>query len=96
MKCTNADCRCLTHVSPETHLPCCPHCKVPLLQTDPDPFAGDCPNGRWVQKGRGRCPALGRVFTHDTWQWLPRDNFHGEDLPPSNGWRPIQIDEAWL
>lgn len=87
MRCDNPDCQCLSHVDPSTHVPCCPIHRIPLIRSGDASDIGECPLGR-------KCGSRGRAFTHDTWTWVPKDNFHGSDLPPANGWLPLEIKEA--
>lgn len=76
-------CRCTAHVDPTTHVPVCPYDSTPLqLSTREDP--------------RGFCPACftrGHFAHHpaDTWAWVHRDTFAGEDAPPWDGHLPIRI-----
>lgn len=78
MKCLRDVCGCWSHIDPDTHVPCCPYCRIPLIAE------GACPNGRY-------CPTGGTPVPLPEWVWLPRDVFHGDDLPPANGWRPVTI-----
>lgn len=89
MRCSNPNCGCPTHVDPATHIPCCPFHAIPLIQYGDLGDLAACPKGR-------DCPTRGGHIDHERWYWAPRDNFHGHDLPPANGWLPIEIPEELL
>lgn len=78
-------CRCLCHVSPATHVPCCPFHRMPLVSSVREPGKGFCRS----------CEAA-EVHAHitpDQWAWIHRDVFSGWDVPPWNGYHPMVLDQ---
>lgn len=92
MKCTDPDCRCMAHVSPATHYPCCPQHHTPLTATGRLEY-GQCESYRVV--GRAKAGGVLTIPCHDwhedDWEWLLRDLFHGADLPPWDGTQPLDL-----
>lgn len=87
--CTGCGC----HVNPVDYVPVCRIHGVPLVRAEAG--NGLCPwVGRVVKlrrmghETRERCHAWGP----DSWVWVPRSRFAGEDLPPYNGFQPPQYD----
>lgn len=83
MRCDDSDCRCMCHVDPSTHVPVCPQHADPLEPSQREP-------------GQGFCRVCQRAGYHahiaaKWWGWLPRDVFHGEDIPPWNGYPDLDV-----
>lgn len=78
MRCLDPEaCPCMSHKSPETHLPACPHHLVPLTASRNEPGRGFCL----------LCYEAGRHAHHrpEEWRWVEKDNYSGWDVPPWNG-----------
>lgn len=97
MNCTDPlGCPCETHVSPRTHVPTCPTHDLPLVWA-PDGY-GKClavtrkrnEKARLAgESAKSECVEWGPV----NWNWLPRELFNDDDLPPHNGYRPPEYHE---
>jgi hypothetical protein len=65
------------------HVPCCPRCYIPLHAAEEDDTKGACPSIH--------CRNNGNPYTSDEWVWLHQDTFSGDDLPPYDGWLPVNV-----
>lgn len=101
LPCDGLGCPCADHVDTETHVPVCPIHGLPLVEGE-TPGTGRCVA---VEKHSARLtPTVRRIHGFDvkpcrddwpasSWVWKPRDLFHGDDVPPNNGWKPAQLTE---
>lgn len=86
-ECTDPLCPCGTHVTVETHYPCCPVHHTPLVvPLSGDPDHGWCTSRRPIGRGPNGTTVSLPCTTHgvDRWEWLPRALFHHEDMPPND------------
>lgn len=83
LACRDKGCMCVEHV--ENPIACCPHCRIPLV-------AGDAPTeGVCI---RPRCPRREVPALAGDWAILPRAIFIAADVPPANGWEPVDLTAA--
>jgi hypothetical protein len=81
-------CGCPTHITAETHVPCCPIHRIPLVWSETYAHAR-CPHARWrTLKDRDGAKYVEKACTVwgvGSWQWIHRATFDDSDLPPWNG-----------
>lgn len=99
LPCDGLDCPCADHVDTETHVPVCPLHGLPLVAAD-RPGVGQC---LWTEQPRRRLSRVERItrgfnvkscgtWGPASWVWRHRDGFNGDDLPPYNGWKPVDVE----
>lgn len=90
--CDGIDCGCSAHIDTETHVPTCPIHSIPLVS---------------AALGYGKCPVVAKTVTGiggqafqqkecitwpaEKWVWRHRDNFADSDIPPWDGWQPVDL-----
>jgi hypothetical protein len=79
VKCTDPDCPCMEHKTPETHVACCNIHHSPLYQAEAG--FGFCPKRTHYKRGREWVSATCGSRDMRGAVWLPRDLFNQSDLP---------------